>query len=35
MREGVFNVHDSHLWARDNSHTNVEREYEVAFTSAF
>jgi hypothetical protein len=24
MREGVFNMQNSHLWERGNSHSNVE-----------
>jgi hypothetical protein len=27
--EGVFNVHNSHLWARDNPHAIRERGYQV------
>jgi hypothetical protein len=34
-REGVFNVNNSHLLARDNHHAIFEREYEVLFTLAF
>jgi hypothetical protein len=30
-REGVFNVHNSHLWARDNPHAIRERGYQVRF----
>jgi hypothetical protein len=28
-REGVFNVHNSYLWARDNPHAVRERRYQV------
>jgi hypothetical protein len=28
----VFNVHNSHLWARDNPLAVREREYQVRFT---
>jgi hypothetical protein len=31
-REGVFNVHNSHLWARDNPHAIRERGYQVRFS---
>jgi hypothetical protein len=31
-REGVFNVHNSHLWVRDNPHTIRERGYQVRFS---
>jgi hypothetical protein len=31
-REGVFNVHNSHLWARDNPHAIRERVYQVRFS---
>jgi hypothetical protein len=27
--EGAFNVHNSHLWARDNPHAILERGYQV------
>jgi hypothetical protein len=30
-REGVFNVHNSHLWARDNPHAIRERGCQVCF----
>jgi hypothetical protein len=30
--EGVFNVHNSHLWARDNPHAIRERGYQVRFS---
>jgi hypothetical protein len=30
-REGVFNVHYRHLWARDKPHAIREREYQVRF----
>jgi hypothetical protein len=30
-REGVFNVLNSHLWARDNPHAIRERGYQVRF----
>jgi hypothetical protein len=31
-REGVFNVHNSHVWARDNTHAIRERGYQVRFS---
>jgi hypothetical protein len=31
-REGVFNVHNSHLWKRDNPHAIRERGYQVRFS---
>jgi hypothetical protein len=31
-REGVFNVHNSHLWAQDNPHAIRERGYQVRFS---
>jgi hypothetical protein len=31
-REGVFNVHNSHLWARDNPHAIRECGYQVRFS---
>jgi hypothetical protein len=31
-REGVFNVHNSQLWARDNPHAMRERGYQVRFS---
>jgi hypothetical protein len=30
-REGVFNVHNSHLWGWENPHASRERGYEVRF----
>jgi hypothetical protein len=30
-REGMFNVHKSHVWARENPHANRERGYQVRF----
>jgi hypothetical protein len=32
MREVVFNIHNSHMWARDNPHANRERGYQVHFS---
>jgi hypothetical protein len=32
MREGVFNVHNSHLWARDNPHAIRKCGYQVCFS---
>jgi hypothetical protein len=34
-REVVFNVHNSHLWARDNPHVIRERGYKPSSASAF
>jgi hypothetical protein len=31
-REGLFSVHNSHLWARDNPHAIRERGYRVRFS---
>jgi hypothetical protein len=31
-REGVFNVNNRHLWARDNPHSIRERRYQVRFS---
>jgi hypothetical protein len=31
-RDGVFNVHNSHLWARDNPHAIRKRGYQVRFS---
>jgi hypothetical protein len=31
-REGVLNVHNSHLWVRDNPHAIRERGYQVSFS---
>jgi hypothetical protein len=30
--EGVLNVHNSHLWARDNPHAICKRGYQVCFS---
>jgi hypothetical protein len=34
-RQGVFKVHNSHLWARDNPHAIRERGYQVRFSVSF
>jgi hypothetical protein len=31
-RDGAFNVHNSHLWARDNPHAIREHGYQVRFS---
>jgi hypothetical protein len=31
-REGVFSIHSSHLWARDNPHAICERGYQARFS---
>jgi hypothetical protein len=31
-RDGRFNVHKSHFWARDNHHAICERVYQVRFS---
>jgi hypothetical protein len=30
-REGIFNVHNDNLWARDNPHATRELGYQVRF----
>jgi hypothetical protein len=32
IREGVFNIHNSDFWARDNPHAIHERGYQVRFS---
>jgi hypothetical protein len=34
-REGVFTVHNSHLWTLDNPHAIRERGYQVLFSVSF
>jgi hypothetical protein len=32
MHEGVFNIHNSHLWAQDNPHAIHKYGYQVHFS---